>query len=138
MKTYVTKLSDIKREWHLVDLAGKTLGRQATYLATLLMGKHKPYFTPQLDCGDYVVVVNADKLRLTGKKEQQKQYYRHSGYPGGFRTISFREQMSKDSKKVVEAAVGGMLPKNKLRQRRLRRLKVFSGDQHLYADKFKK
>ena len=136
MSTYSTKPVDIKRQWHLVDLAGKILGRQATQIAQWLIGKHKIYYAPHLDCGDYVVAINADKVRLTGKKEQQKKYYRHSGYPGGFKEIPFLKQREKDSRKLVEWAVAKMLPKNKLRKRRLRRLKVFTGSNHPYQDKF--
>lgn len=137
MKTYSTKPSDIKRFWHFVDLGGKILGREATRITYFLMGKNKVYYVPHLDCGDYVVVVNSDRISLTGKKEQQKTYYRHSGYPGGFKTLSFKEQMQRDSRKVVLTAVSKMLPKNKLRQKRLNRLKIFRDDKHPYGGKFK-
>lgn len=137
MKTYTTTPGDIKRAWHLVDIGGKTLGREASKIAQLLIGKHKVYYAPYLDCGDYVVVVNAAKVRLTGKKEQQKIYHRHSGYPGGFKEIPFAQQMKKDSRKVIELAVSRMLPKNKLRQKRLRRLKIFKNDSHPYQEKIR-
>ena len=138
MKTYSTKLTDIKRQWHLFDLQGKILGREATKIAELLIGKNKIYYTPHLDCGDYVVVINADKVRLTGSKEQQKKYYRHSGYPGGLKVVSFQEQMAKDSRKVISLAVSRMLPKNKLQKQRMKRLKIFKGKEHSYAEKMKK
>lgn len=138
MKTKVTKKSEIKRAWYLVDAKNEVLGRLANKIASLLMGKNKPYFTGNLDCGDYVVIVNAEKIEVTGKKSEQKKYYRHSGYPGGFRTTTFSEQMKKDPRKVITHAVSGMLPKNKLRDERLKRLKLFIGDKHPYVDKIKK
>jgi large subunit ribosomal protein L13 len=137
MKTYSPSSTDIKRNWLLVDIAGKILGREASQIAQWLIGKHKVYYVPHLDCGDYVVVINADKVRLTGKKEQQKKYARHSGYPGGLKEVSFAQQMSKDPRKIIESAVSRMLPKNKLHQKRLRRLKVFAGGTHPYQDKLK-
>lgn len=137
MKTKATKKSEIKRSWHLVDAKDKILGRLATQIANFLMGKNKPYFVPHLDCGDYVVVVNAKQVRVSGKKFSQKKYYRHSGYPGGFREITLGEQMVKDSRKVIYHAVSGMLPKNKLRDKRLVRLKIFIDTKHPYEEKFK-
>ena len=137
MKTKWTKKSEIKRNWHLVDAKGQILGRLATKIANLLVGKNKPYFVPNLDCGDYVVVVNAKEIKVTGKKETQKQYYHHSGYPGGFKKITFAAQMAKDPRKIIYHAVAGMLPKNKLRDKRLARLKIFVGNQHPYEEKFK-
>jgi large subunit ribosomal protein L13 len=137
-KTYSPKAKDIKRNWHYIDLKSQVLGRAATKIASLLIGKDKPYFVPHLDCGDYVVAVNADKISVTGKKRKQKMYYRHSGYPGGFKQIPFERMMAKDSRKVIELAVRGMLPKNKLRDRRMRRLKVFLNEKHPYDDKFHK
>ena len=136
-KTYSTKASEIKRSWYLVNSDNQVLGRMATRVATLLMGKNKPYFTPHLDCGDYVVMVNCEKVKLTGRKPKQKKYYRHSGYPGGFKEISFQEQMEKDPTKIIRQAVAGMLPKNKLRKKRLARLKIFTGLKHPYQDKLK-
>jgi len=136
-KTYVTKLKDIERRWHLVDLKDKILGREVTKIATLLRGKNKPYFTPSLDCGDHVVVINAQKVRLTGKKEDQKVYRRYSGYPGGLREVSYQRMLEKRPKEVVRHAVRGMLPKNKLRSRMIKRLYVFPGEKHPYEDKLK-
>jgi len=136
-KTHVTKLKDIERGWHLVDLKDKILGREATKIATLLRGKSKPYFTPSLDCGDYVVVINTRKVRLTGKKEDQKVYRRYSGYPGGLREISYRRMLEKRPNEVVRHAVRGMLPKNKLRSKMIKRLYIFSGEKHQYEDKLK-
>ncbi|MCX6816905.1 MAG: 50S ribosomal protein L13 [Candidatus Beckwithbacteria bacterium] len=138
MKTYATKQTDIKREWHLVDADNQVLGRLASAIAQKLLGKNKPYFTPQLDCGDYVVVINSDKISVTGKKLLQKTYWRHSNYPGGFQSITFGEQLKKDSRQALLWTVSKMLPKNKLRDARLCRLKVFKTDQHIYQDKLKK
>lgn len=135
--TQPTKALDIKRSWHLYDAKGKTLGRFSTELAKVLMGKTKPYFVRNLDCGDYVVVVNAKEIRVTGKKEEQKMYYRHSGYPGGFKAESLRDLRERKPEDVIRHAVKGMLPQNKLRDRMLRRLFVFPGEEHTYADKFK-
>ena len=134
-KTYVTKLKDIERKWHLVDLKDKILGRKATKIAALLRGKNKPYFTPSLDCGDHVVVINARKVRLTGKKEDQKVYRRYSGYPGGLREISYRRMLEKRPNEVIRHAVRGMLPKNKLRSKMIKRLYIFSGEKHPYEEK---
>ena len=136
--TYSPKAKEIKRTWHLVDYTDQLLGRTATKIASFLIGKGKPYFTPHLDCGDYVVVVNAEKVKVSGKKSTQKIYYSHSGYPGGFKQIPYARQMEKDPRKVIELAVKGMLPKNKLRAVRLRRLKVFVGDKHPYQEKMNK
>lgn len=130
MLTKTTKKSEIKRSWYLIDAKGKTLGRLATKIARLLMGKDKPYFARYLDCGDWAVVVNASEVKVTGKKASQKLYYRHSGYPGGFREITFEKQMERDPTKVIRHAVSGMLPKNKLRKRMLARLRIFAGEEH--------
>lgn len=138
MRTYSTKQKDIKRQWHLVDLKGRILGRIATQIAQLLQGKDKVYYTPHLDCGDWVVAINAAKIKVTGKKIKEKIYYRHSGYPGGLKAVTFEQQMAKDPRKIIEWAVKNMLPKNKLREGRMRRLKVFAGSEHKYEDKFKK
>jgi len=135
-KTYVTKLAEITREWRVIDVKDKILGRVAVEIANKLMGKHKPVFTPQLDCGDYVVAVNAAGIKVSGRKVTQKVYFRHSGYPGGERARTFAEQLKLDPRKILEEAVRGMLPKNKLRDRRMRRLKVFAGEEHKYHDKF--
>lgn len=137
MRTKATKASEIKRSWHLVDARDQILGRLSSRIARLLMGKDKPYFVNYLDCGDYAVVTNAAKVKVTGRKAKQKIYYRHSGYPGGFREISFAKQMEDDPRKVIRHAVTGMLPKNKLRDKRLARLKIFVDEKHPYEDKLK-
>lgn len=130
MKTYTAKPEDIKREWFLLDAEGKTLGRLASKIAEVLRGKHKPMYTPHLDCGDYVIVINADKVRVTGRKLDQKIYYRHSGYPGGLTSINLRDQLQKHPERVLMAAVHGMLPKNRLGRKMLSKLKVYVGDSH--------
>ena len=130
MKTYTVRKGDIKREWYLVDAEGKTLGRLASEIAKILRGKHKPTYVPHMDCGDYVIVVNAEKVRVTGRKLDQKFYYRHSGYPGGLTSISLRDQLQKHPTRVLEAAVRGMLPKNRLGRAMRRKLKVYAGDSH--------
>jgi large subunit ribosomal protein L13 len=130
MKTYSTKVSDIKREWHIIDASDEVLGRLATRIANLLMGKHKPLFCRNLDVGDFVVVINADKVRVTGNKIKQKMYYRHSGYPGGLKSISLEKMMQTHPTRVIEHAVKGMLPRNKLNARMMKRLKVYAGDTH--------
>jgi large subunit ribosomal protein L13 len=132
VKTYSAKPSDIEPQWHVIDASGRALGRLASEVATLLMGKHKPIYTPHLNTGDFVVVTNAAKVRLTGKKAEQKVYYRHSGYPGGFRSITFDKMMQKHPTRAVEYAVKGMLPKTRLGRDMLRRLKVYPGDAHLH------
>lgn len=136
-KTYSPRASEIKRNWRYIDLNNKILGRAATQIAIWLIGKNKPYYVPHLDCGDYVVVVNAEKFKVTGRKKKQKMYYRHSGFPGGFKQIPLERMMAKDSRKVIELAVRGMLPKNKLRDRRMRRLKVFVDEKHPYENVLK-
>ena len=130
MKTYSTKASDIKREWHVIDASNEVLGRLATRIANLLMGKHKPLFCRNLDVGDFVVVLNADKIRVTGNKIKQKMYYRHSGYPGGLKSVSLEKMMQTHPTRVIENAVKGMLPRNKLNARMMKRLKVYAGDNH--------
>lgn len=130
MKTYSTKISEIERQWHVIDASDKVLGRLATKLAGLLMGKHKPIFSRNLDTGDFVIVLNADKVRVTGNKATQKLYYRHSGYPGGFKSITFEKLMLTHPTRVIEHAVKGMLPHNRLGARMFRRLKVYAGDTH--------
>lgn len=132
-----TKASEIKREWHLVDVDGKTLGRISTEIANLLMGKSKPYFVKNLDCGDFVVVLNSKKVKVTGNKELQKLYRRHSGYPGGFKEETLGELRNRKSNDIIEHSVRGMLPQNKLRDRMLNRLKIFEGAEHTYDEKFK-
>jgi large subunit ribosomal protein L13 len=130
MKTHSTKPSDIKREWHLVDAEGKTLGRLASEIAKILRGKNKPIYTPHLDTGDYVIVVNAEKIHVTGKKKDQKFYHRHSGYPGGLTSISLREQLKRHPTRVIRSAVWGMIPHNRLGRATIRKLKVYAGDSH--------
>jgi len=130
MKTYSTKASDIKREWHVIDASDKVLGRLATQAARLLMGKHKPIFSPNLDTGDFVVIINADKVRVTSNKAKQKVYYRHSGYPGGLKSVSLEKMMVTNPARVIEYAVKGMLPHNRLGAKILKKLKVYAGDTH--------
>ena len=130
MKTFSAKPQDIERKWFVVDAQGQTLGRLATRIATLLRGKHKPIYTPHMDCGDYVIVVNADKIQVTGHKLEQKTYYRHSGYPGGLRQVSLRRQLQVHPDRVIEAAVRGMLPHNRLGRKMFRKLKVYAGPTH--------
>lgn len=136
--TTPTKATDIKRSWNLIDVKGKVLGRVSGEIAHLLMGKNNPYFVRNLDCGNYVVVVNAGLVKVTGNKEDQKNYYRHSGYPGGFKKETLKELRARKPEDIIIHAVKGMLPQNKLRDRMLRRLFVFAGVEHKYADKFKK
>ena len=130
MKTHSTGAKDIKREWHVVDADGKTLGKLAVEVACLLAGKHKPIWSPSLDTGDYVVVINAAKVRVTGKKAEQKIYYRHSGFPGGLRAPTFQEVFSKRPTLVIEHAVRGMLPHNHLGRDMFRKLRVYAGSEH--------
>ncbi|MFP4640709.1 MAG: 50S ribosomal protein L13 [Dehalococcoidia bacterium] len=130
MKTYSTKPADIKREWHVIDASDKVLGRLATEVATLLRGKHKATYVPHLDTGDYVVVVNASKVRVTGNKAEQKMYYWHTGYPGGIKSVSFEEMVETYPSRVITHAVKGMLPKNRLGRSMLKKLKVYDGPTH--------
>jgi large subunit ribosomal protein L13 len=127
MKTFNTKPADIKREWYLVNADGKTLGRLATGIARVLKGKHKTIYTPHLDTGDFVVVVNAEKIHVTGKKLDTKFYVRHSGYPGGLKTVFLREQLDKHPDRVIKAAVWGMLPHGRLGRQMFKKLKVYRG-----------
>jgi len=130
MKTYSPKAKDIEREWWVIDAADKTLGKIATHVANLLMGKHKPIYAPHIDTGDYVVVINAAKVKVTGKKAKQKIYYRHSGYPGGLKSQRFEELFGKNPRRVIELAVKGMLPHNSLGRAMFRKLKVYPGNEH--------
>jgi large subunit ribosomal protein L13 len=132
-KTYVPKLAEIEQRWFLVDADGVTLGRLATQIATILRGKHKPMYTPHLDTGDYVVVINAEKVNVTGKKEEQKRYHRHSGYPGGYRSTSLSDMLSKHPERVIEAAVRGMIPHSNLGRDQFKKLRVFAGTSHPHA-----
>ncbi len=136
MKTYSLSAKDIKREWHLFDAKDKILGRVATQIAECLMGKGKSYFSRNLDCGDYVVVINASKVRVTGKKEEEKLYIRNSGYPGGLKITPFRKMKIEHPERIIFHAVSGMLPQNKIRDRMLKRLFVFPEEKHPYSDKF--
>jgi len=130
VRTFTAKEAEIKRDWYVVDAQGQTLGRLASRIAPILKGKHKPIYTPHLDCGDFVIVVNAEKLHVTGRKLDQEFYYHHSGYPGGLAVISLRDQLARHPKRVLEAAVIGMLPKNRLGRRMIKKLKVYAGDSH--------
>lgn len=136
-QTKPTVQKTITRAWHVIDLKNKILGRESTQIAQLLMGKGKPYFVRHLDVGDYVVVVNAAKVKLTGKKEEQKKYYRYSGYPGGMTIETAKEKRARKPEDIIMHAVKGMLPQNRLRDRMLRRLKVFPGETHTYEEKMK-
>ncbi len=130
MSTHFPSGSGIKREWYLINAEGAVLGRLASKAATMLMGKHKAAYTPFLDLGDHVVIINAAKVRLTGTKEEQKVYRRHSGYPGGLSTVSARDMRARNPVRMVESAVAGMLPKTKLGKHMFRKLKVYAGDKH--------
>ena len=130
MKTYATKAGDIEHQWHVIDASGKTLGRLASQIAILLMGKHKPTYTPNLDTGDYVVVINATKVRVTGDKARQKVYYRHTGYPGGLKATTYEKMMATHPTRVVEYAVKGMIPHTRMGRAMLKKLKVYAGESH--------
>jgi len=132
MKTYSAKPTDVTRKWYVIDASEIPLGRMSTVVAKLLIGKDKPMFTKHIDCGDYVVIINSDKLVVTGKKETDKIYYRHSGFPGGLTETSLMHQREKDSTKIVIHSIRGMLPVNKLRDARLARLKVYPGEAHTH------
>lgn len=129
-KTYVAKPGEVERVWYVVDAAGRTLGRLATQIATVLRGKHKPQYTPHEDVGDFVIVVNAEKIEVTGNKLDQKKYYWHTGYPGGIRERTLRRQLELHPERVIEHAVKGMLPHGPLGRRQLKKMKVYSGPQH--------
>ena len=128
MKTYSARPVDIKRQWHLIDASDQTLGRLSSQIARLLMGKHKPMFTPSMDTGDFVVVINAAKVRVTGNKARQKLYYRHSNYPGGFRSVTLEKMMQEHPTRVIEHAVNGMLPHTRLGARMKKRLRIFASE----------
>ena len=130
MKTYSTKIKDIERKWHVIDASDRTLGKLATEAAVLLMGKHKPTFSPNIDTGDNVIVINAAKVQVTGNKLKQKQYYRHSDYPGGFKSISLGKMMQADPARVIEHAIRGMLPHTRLGAQMRKKLRVYAGDSH--------
>lgn len=130
MKTYSPKASEIERKWYVVDASDKVLGRLAGEIAHVLRGKHKPTYAPHMDTGDFVVVINAAKVRVTGNKESQKTYFKHSGYPGGTRFTTMREMLEKYPERVILSAVKGMLPSNKLASQQLSKLKVYAGPEH--------
>ncbi|MEU6425707.1 50S ribosomal protein L13 [Microbispora sp. NPDC046973] len=130
MRTFSPKPNDVERQWYVIDATDVVLGRLASQVATLLRGKHKPIFAPHVDTGDFVIVINADKIALSGNKLEQKKAYRHSGYPGGLRSVSYGELMEKRPDRAVEKAVRGMLPKNALGRKMAKKLKVYAGDEH--------
>src|ERR671925_1777920 len=130
MKTYTAKKGEIAREWYIVDADGQTLGRLATRIADVLRGKGKPQFTPHVDTGDFIVVVNAEKVQVTGNKLDQKRFFRHSGYPGGLRSRTLREQLDRRPTEVIRKAVKGMMPRNRLARQQLNKLKVYAGPEH--------
>jgi large subunit ribosomal protein L13 len=133
VKTFTPKAGDIARQWHVIDATDVVLGRLASQTAVLLRGKHKPTFAPHVDTGDFVIIINADKVVLTGAKAEQKRAYRHSGFPGGLKSQSYTELLDKNPEKAVEKAVRGMLPKNSLGRQQLTKLKVYSGSEHPHA-----
>ncbi len=133
MKTYMARSEDINKKWYLIDGEGKTVGRVATKIANLLRGKEKPQFTPHADTGDFVIVVNADKLKFTGKKWDQKNYYWHTGYPGGIKSITAEDLLVKHPEDILKKAVWGMLPKNKWQKKLITRLKIYAGNEHPHA-----
>ncbi len=130
MRTFTAKTAEIKRQWYIVDAQGQTLGRLASKIAPILKGKHKPIYTPHLDCGDFVIVINVDKVRVTGNKLDQKIYYRHSQYMGGLKSINLRDQLAQHPDRVLLAAVKGMLPKNRLGRQMIKKLKLYAGEAH--------
>lgn len=130
MKTFMAKPHEVQRKWYIIDAAGKTLGRVAATAATLLRGKHKPIYTPHVDTGDHVIIINAEKVRLTGKKLLQKEYIRHSGYPGGLKRISYATLLKTQPEKAIEKAVWGMIPHNRLGRKIIKKLKVYRGSTH--------
>lgn len=133
MKTYSAKQADIKRDWYVVDAAGKTLGRLASEIAVRLRGKHKPEYTPHMDTGDYIVVVNAEKVHVTGRKQTDKVYYHHTGYIGGIKSITFQKLIQKAPERAIQIAVKGMLPKNPLGRAMFKKLKVYAGTEHQHT-----
>ena len=133
MKTYSANMNDRDRRWYVVDAEGKTLGRLSTQIADVLRGKRKPTYTPHVDTGDFVVVINAEKVSVTGKKRSEKLYHRHSGYPGGLRTRTFEEMIERKPEDVIRLAVKGMLPRNRLSRRQITKLKIYAGPDHPHA-----
>ncbi|AZO96512.1 50S ribosomal protein L13 [Iocasia frigidifontis] len=130
MSTFMAKPDQVERKWYLVDASDKTLGRLATKVADILRGKHKPSFTPHIDTGDFVIIINAEKIKLTGKKWDQKKYYRHSGYPGGIKETTYKDLVKKKPELIIEKAVKGMIPHNKLGRQVVKKLKVYAGSEH--------
>ena len=133
MTTVSTKPADVRRDWYVVDAEGKTLGRLATEIARRLRGKHKPEYTPHVDTGDYIVVINAEKIRVTGNKLQQKMYHHHTGYIGNLKSITLEKQLQKAPERVIETAVRGMMPKNKLGRAMFKKLRVYAGSEHQHT-----
>lgn len=133
MQTYTVKASEIQRDWYVVDAAGRNLGRLASKVATILLGKHKPIYSPGMDVGDFVIVINADKITVTGNKLKEKKYYRHSLYPGGLKEITLQRLLETHPTRVIELAVKGMLPKNRLGRAMFKKLKVYAGASHPHA-----
>ena len=130
MKTYSQKASEVSRDWYVIDADGQTVGRLSPQIATLLRGKHKPTFSPNIDGGDFVVIINAEKIQLLGKKQDQKMYYRHSNYPGGFKSVSYRRMLATHPDRILRYAVKGMLPKTRLGRRQLVKLRIYAGATH--------
>jgi large subunit ribosomal protein L13 len=137
MKTYQPKKKEVKRVWHLIDAKGEILGRLSSRIAKLLMGKHKAGYSAHMDMGDYVVVINAKSIVVSGKKEEQKVYRSHSGYPGGYKEVKYKKMLMEQPERIIELAVLGMLPGNRLKKKRIVRMKVFAGSEHPYFDKFR-
>jgi large subunit ribosomal protein L13 len=137
MKTYQPKQKEVKRGWHLIDAKGQILGRLSSRIVKLLMGKHKAGYSAHMDVGDYVVVINAKEIVVSGKKEEQKVYRSHSGYPGGYKEVKYKKMLAEKPERIIELAVLGMLPENRLKKKRIARLKMFAGGKHPYQDKFK-
>jgi len=133
MRTWTYRPGSIKRDWYVIDARDLVLGRLATKVAGILRGKHRPQYTPHADCGDHVVVINAEKIRVTGRKEVQKVYHRHSGHPGGLKSITLEKQREKHPERIIEAAVKGMLPKNSLGRKIIRKMNVYAGGEHPHA-----
>ncbi len=130
MKTYMAKPAEIDRKWYIIDASGQVLGRLASEVALMLKGKHKPTYTPHVDTGDYIIIINADKIQLTGDKLQQKKYRYYTGYPGGLKEVDYQTMLRKRPEKAIEIAVKGMLPHNRLGRKMFKKLKVYRGDQH--------
>ncbi len=133
MKSFIAKPAEVERKWYVVDAEGKTLGRMASEIASVLRGKNKPTYTPHVDCGDYVIVINAEKVEVTGKKRKEKIYKRHTGYPGGLRETNFEKLQAKKPEEIIRHAVKGMLPDGKLGRQMFKKLKVYAGPEHAHA-----